>query len=209
MKKIDLIFDLDGTLWDATKTICLAWQEILNNYKTVSLEEIKSVMGKTGTEIMSLLFPELDNNLQQELLHKMEQNELVWISKIGASLYNQVEETIKELSKEYNLYIVSNCQQGYIESFLNYYKLNDYFKDIECNGNTNQNKSYNIKLIMERNNINNAVYIGDTYKDYLSSKDNNIPFIFSSYGFENFKPEYKYIINSITELKDEIKKIIE
>lgn len=209
MKKIDLIFDLDGTLWDATKTISLAWQEIINDYKTISLEEIKNLMGKTGSEIISSLFPKMANKLRQELLHKLEQNELLWISKIGASLYDQVEDTIKELSKDYNLYIVSNCQQGYIESFLNYYKLGAYFKDIECNGNTNQNKTYNIKLLMKRNNINNAIYIGDTYNDYLSSKNNNLIFIFSSYGFENYKPEYKYKINSITEIKDEIKKIIE
>lgn len=209
MKKMNLIFDLDGTLWDATKTISLAWQEIINDYKVISVEEIKKLMGKTGTEIMDLVFPELDDMVQQELLSKMEQNELIWISKIGATLYDCVEDIIKNLGKKYNLYIVSNCQRGYIESFLNYYKLNEYFKDIECNGNTNKNKTYNIKLLMNRNNIDNAIYIGDTYKDYLAAKDNNLPFVFASYGFEAYNNEYQYMISSINDLEDEIKKIIE
>ena len=208
MKKMNLIFDLDGTLWDCTETICLAWQELLNDYRPVSLEEIKNVMGKTGEEIMFLLFPNLNNEEQKKLLTRLEENELVWISKIGAHIYPNVEETIKELSKEYNLYIVSNCQKGYIESFLNYYKLNDYFIDIESNGNSGQPKPINIKLIMERNNITDAIYIGDTYKDYLATTENNLPFIFSSYGFDTYRPEYKYKIDSITELKDTLKEII-
>ena len=51
MKKMNLIFDLDGTLWDATKTICLAWQEIINDYKVILVEEIIK-MYRYGEEII-------------------------------------------------------------------------------------------------------------------------------------------------------------
>ena len=38
----------------------------------------------------------------------------------GGELYPDVEKTLDELSERYDLYIVSNCQRGYIESFFAY-----------------------------------------------------------------------------------------
>ena len=40
---------------------------------------------------------------------------------------------------------LSNCQSGYIETFLNYYSISKYFKDYECSENTGLNKCENIK----------------------------------------------------------------
>ncbi len=44
-------------------------------------------------------------------------------------------------------------------------------------------KSENIKLIIERNNLFDSIFIGDTVWDYEASVINDIPFIFASYGF--------------------------
>lgn len=110
------------------------------------------------------------------------------------------------MSKDYDLFIVSNCQKGYIEAFLEYYKLNDLFMDFECSGNTGLNKEKNIKKIIDRNNLNNSIYIGDTYTDYISSKNNNIRFIYSKYGFGVF--EYDDYINDIFDLIDKVKEKI-
>ena len=43
-------------------------------------------------------------------------------------------------SKKVGLYIVSNCQDGYIQSFLEYYKLDNIFLDYECYGKTGKIK---------------------------------------------------------------------
>ena len=83
----------------------------------------------------------------------------------------------------YDLYIVSNCQRGYIESFFAYHGLGRYFKDTECYGNNELEKSENIKLIVERNNIDEAVYVGDIQGDYDSSKKAGVKFIHAAYGF--------------------------
>ncbi len=56
MKK-NLIFDLDGTLWDSTKQISIVWQNVSKDYNINITEEIvKSIMGLTAKEIVATLF---------------------------------------------------------------------------------------------------------------------------------------------------------
>lgn len=64
------------------------------------------------------------------------------------------------LSDTYDLFIVSNCQDGYIESFYEYHKLERYFKDYENPGRTGLSKGENIKLVIDRNNLDAPVYVG-------------------------------------------------
>ena len=56
-------------------------------------------------------------------------------------------------------------------------------RDTECYGNNELEKSENIKLIVERNNIDEAVYVGDIQGDYDSSKKAGVKFIHAAYGF--------------------------
>ncbi len=97
--------------------------------------------------------------------------------------YSELENTLKILVEKYQLFIVSNCQAGYVEIFLNYHRLSKYIKDFESAGNTNMPKSENILSIMKRNNINFAIYVGDTIGDYIASEKANIKFIYANYGF--------------------------
>lgn len=81
-----------------------------------------------------------------ELLDKCGEYENEYLSGHGAVLYPGVEETFARLKEKYELYIVSNCQSGYIEAFLSYYKLGKYISDIECYGNNEKQKEDNIAL---------------------------------------------------------------
>ena len=83
----------------------------------------------------------------------------------------------------YHLYIVSNCQDGYIEDFISWSGCQDLIEDIEDYGRTGKGKADNIRLLMERNALDCAVYVGDTQGDLDSASAAGIPFIFASYGF--------------------------
>ena len=121
------------------------------------------------------------------------------LMKYGGTLYNGVEDIIKELSKNYKLYIVSNCIEGYIESFLETSNLKEYFLDFENNGRTGLSKGDNINLLIRRNHLLNPIYVGDTDKDREASEYAGIPFVFASYGFGNVtKCDYK--IDDISEM---------
>ena len=106
-----------------------------------------------------------------------------WFATGPCVIFEGVQETIKKLSEKYPLYIVSNCQDGYIEAFLQYSKLGEYFKDFTCPAYTGRLKGENIRIIMERNGLSEAVYVGDTQGDANSCKEAEIPMIYAAYGF--------------------------
>ena len=63
------------------------------------------------------------------------------------------------------------------------------------------NKDKNIEIVLKRNNISEAVYVGDTKKDYESANKNKILFIWAEYGFGKCDKFYKKI-KDICELRN-------
>lgn len=201
MSKIkNIIFDLDGTLWDSREQIIEAWKNVISDIN-INAKDLDNLMGKTNAEYIKFLFPNFSDKEAEKLMKKCEVEEVKYLTQFGAKLYDNIIPIIKDLSKSYKLFIVSNCQKGYIESFLKHYNLTEFFLDTECNGNTNKLKEENIKLLMNRNNLkqNQTCYIGDTQSDYNASLNNNIEFIWCRYGFGKF-PNYEKYINKPEEI---------
>ena len=183
-----IIFDVDGTLWDSTPIVAEAWtQAVLEcgiKDRIVTAGELKQLFGKTMSVILEKCCV-----YEEEALEENQQD----------ICYPDVREVIKQLAKTYDLYIVSNCQCGYIEQFLRKTQLEAYIKDIECFGNTGKNKGENIRLLVKRNSLKAPVYIGDTKGDCDASKEAGVPFIFASYGFGNVT-EYAAKIGEMKDL---------
>jgi len=198
-----IIFDLDGTMWDARKGICGTWKMVLADYPditcTVTQEMLCSCMGLLPDEIGKKLFPELTSELQKELMKKCSDMETGYLSEHGGELYPQLKETLGKLSEKYRLFVVSNCQCGYIESFFAAHDTGKYFTDIECHERTGLSKGENNRLIIERNKLKNAVYVGDTQGDADSAVYAGIPFVYASYGFGSAE-KYDYRIEKFSDL---------
>lgn len=199
-----IIFDLDGTLWDSRKEVCIAWNEVLKDFdierKEITIEDMTSTMGMLLVDIGKKLFPDLDDEIMHKIINACCHKENEYLSKNGAKLFDNLELVLEKLSKKYKLFIVSNCNDGYIESFFAAHKLEKYFTDTECPGRTGLNKAENNKLIIKRNNLKSPIYVGDTQGDYNSAKEAGIPFVYAKYGFGKGVKGYDYEIDNIEEL---------
>jgi len=201
-----IIFDLDGTLWDSAPTVSLAWQATKNQvdfvHEDVTPDMVRSIMGLTYDEIFKKLFPYLTEE-QRLIFQKLcSVLELDVLNEHGGDLYPQLEETLKYLVSKYKLFVVSNCQSGYIEIFLKTSKFSEYFSGYQCYGTKGQPKAENIKDIVKDHQLITPVYVGDTLGDYNSSTKAGVPFIFASYGFGKVETGQIATINQLGDLKE-------
>lgn len=186
MKK-GIIFDMDGTLWDSSENVAISWTEKVRelgyDFPDITQQDVMGVMGLTMDRIADKLFGSLPLEERRELLDRCCDNEEQYLLRHGGVLYPDLEKTLIRLKKKYHLYIVSNCQSGYIETFLEHYGFGEHFDDIECYGNNLKGKGDNIALIVSRNGLDKAWYVGDIQGDYDSTMEAGIDFIHSAYGF--------------------------
>ena len=187
MKYDGILFDLDGTLWNATVSIWESWKLALKDAGDVerppTVQELEGVMGMTPETLMKTLYPHLSEERGLELFERCCQVENEYLRKNGGILYDGIEEMLAALSKDVPLFIVSNCNDGYISCFLEAHKLEQYFTDWECNGVTGLQKWGNIKLVVERNHLMSPVYVGDTVIDSDAAQKAGVPFLHAGYGF--------------------------
>ena len=180
-----IIFDLDGTLWDATEQMLPAWNRVLKRYTSrqpMTLEEVRSYMGKTVEEIAAAALPTVPEEQRVAIFNQCCIEELPWLTEHPGTIYPQVPQVLRQLAQNHPLYIVSNCQDGYIQTFLQVSSLGDCFVDFTCSGMTGLGKGSNIRLLMEKHLITRAVYVGDTQGDYNACQKAQVPFIHASYG---------------------------
>jgi len=198
-----IIFDLDGTLWDSRKAVAKSWSEVVKNSPDgrgeITEEDLKKTMGLQIKDIAKIFFDYLDEERQMELILECCRNEQLYLLDEGGKLYPKLEDVLQKLSERYKLFIVSNCQEGYIEAFYEYHGLSKYFQDFENPGRTGLSKGENIQLVIERNELKSPVYVGDTQSDRDATVFAEVPFVYAAYGFGQVD-NYDYKIDQFEEL---------
>ena len=98
-KKCAVIFDLDGTLWDATGCSCDIWNRVFDKYEEVKIrmtQEISAgLMGKTMEEIGDVLFPEMPIAKRRAITDDFGCEEVKYLQEKGAVLYSGMKDTIQ------------------------------------------------------------------------------------------------------------------
>lgn len=210
--KTGLIFDMDGTLWDSSANVAASWTDMVKKLgydrPEITQQDVMSIMGLTMDRIADIIFADLDREERTELLQKCCDYENEFLRENGGILYPYLEETFIRLKEKYPLYIVSNCQSGYIEAFLEHYGFEKYFEDIECYGNNLKKKGENIALLAQRNGLEKAYYVGDIQGDYDATMEAGYDFIHAAYGFGTINqtvPELQEF-RKLPELLEELEK---
>lgn len=199
----NIIFDMDGTLWDSSENVARSWNAAIAGLseKRFSAADIQSVMGLPMDKIAERFFPGESGEKRQAILRRCCEGENEFLRAHGGDIYPDTIPVFKELSRICRLFIVSNCQAGYIEAFLGYYKLEEYISDHLCWGDNGLPKSENIRLIMRRNDMENALYVGDTQTDCDSAYDAGAEFAFAAYGFGS-ADRYDIRLSRLSELPE-------
>jgi len=182
-----LVFDLDGTLWDTTEVVARAWSAALNEAglqgPPMTASDIASMMGLTHEQIGARLFGHLSPEHWEEFSRLCYRHEEDLIRREGGILYAGVRQGLIELARTHPLAIVSNCQKGYIELFLEWTGLRASFRDWECHGNTGLAKGENLSRLCQRQGWREALYVGDTAGDEAAAAEAGCEFLFAAYGF--------------------------
>ncbi len=168
---------------------------------------MRSLMGRTLPEFSAALLPDKSVEEGLDILGECCRREVTFIERKGAKLYPEVIEILRKLSGKYSLYIVSNCEDGYIQAFLDYYNARSLFEGFLSFGDTHLDKDRNILYLIEKYGIDKSVYVGDTEKDRLCTRKAGLPFIHAAYGFGDVA-ECDEKIDSFAELPAKAERIL-
>ncbi len=191
MKTDGILLDIDGTIWDSTEIVAVAWNRAMRELdlpEIVTAERLRGLFGKPMNIIALEILPGVDEETRNALMRKccVYEHEALEADPCRIA-FPGVVDTIRILSRTIPVYIVSNCQKGYIELVMGKTGIGDCIKDHECYGETLKGKAENIRLVCERNHILEPVYVGDTDGDREACEEAGVRFIHASYGFGSAK----------------------
>lgn len=181
-----IIFDMDGTLWDATESYTEIWNicsEKAGIKARITPEELKKYMGLPLDEIFGKVHNVTKKFDIKKYLSMLEQAEDELMPSLGGKPYPGMRECIKKLSAVYKLFMVSNCGKNGLKNFMEWTETSEFFTDSLTFGGTNKSKSENIKTLIGKYNLKSPVYMGDTQGDCDQTHLAGIPFVFARYGF--------------------------
>jgi phosphoglycolate phosphatase len=180
-----LIFDLDGTLWDAAEPTTRGWNRALEELgvtSRVTVAGIRSVAGTPFDGCVEILLPELCPPAESTL-RSLDGHEQAAIAESGGTLFPGVASGIRELAAAFPLFLVSNCQDWYLDIFLAKSGLREWFTGLDCNGYSGLPKSGMLLRLAESHHLKHAVYVGDTHGDRVATEAAGMEFAFARWGF--------------------------
>lgn len=197
-----IIFDMDGTLWDAVDTYVDIWNETYRRIGAdahTTREQLIDCMGMTLDRIIARIAPvDIDTD---RFVAELRRVDAELMPAKGGRLYPDVRSGIERLSLSYRLFMVSNCGPNGLDYFLQYTQMADYIEATLTNGQTHLSKAENIALLIRNEHLTDAVYVGDTASDCAAAHAAGIPMIYMTYGFGKCT-DADYTMHSFAELVD-------
>lgn len=205
-----IIFDFDGTLHNTIKIYYPAFSsgvEFLREHgfaRDFELLEknVAKFLGENPNFAYELIARGANENLKKEVMALVGKNMDENIKKGIGELYDGTIKFLEELSKNYDLYILSNCRESYLDTALDVYGIKNYFKKYFAAETYDYIPKDEI-IKMERQNIKEEIiFVGDRHHDMEAARINNLKSIFCSYGFGSDEEgkDANYKISSIGEI---------
>ncbi len=178
-----LIFDMDGTMWDAVDTYAQIWNMAFEREgieRRITRDDLLALIGTPIDDIMRHFVPA---EHVEQLLKSIAELVVTELPRLGGKLYDGVQEGVAQLAQHYKLFMLSNCDELELPIFVRYAGIEPYITDTIAYGNTRLRKAENMRLLVEKYNLQHPVYIGDTDSDCSEAHRAGVPFVWMSYGF--------------------------
>lgn len=204
---MNILFDLDGTLWKTDDSYVYSYHKLVEKYKIgnpVSDSVVLSYLGVKLDKLAADIFKDFDN--KEEIAKDAVLFSIEYITNnLSKSIEANTPSILRKLSKENNLFIVSNCPKIYALAFLKLTGLDDL--NIKCLCIEDGSKLENVTSIIS-NSEERSILFGDSKQDYDSIYDHyKCGFVYADYGYGN-ADEYDYRISSFNEVIDIISKVV-
>ena len=205
-----IIFDIDGTLWDSRIPVAHSWNRSIEKYtgkpSTFTPEYLGQYFGRTMDVIVSVLLPDKTPEERAKYGELIFQEENEWLEHEPGLVYPGVEETMEKLRGRWPLYVVSNCQCGYIKTMLRVTGLGRFISGTLCYGDTNEGKGKNLVTLAKRYGLKSPIYVGDTQGDADACAEAGMPMVYAAYGLGEVKHPWKRI-DAFAELLDLVEEL--
>lgn len=181
-----IMFDVDGTLWDSTEVVAESWNRALKDTGhslTVDAKRLKGLFGLPMADIFKDIIPEATREEFEQFEDLCNRYEEEQLEAEPGYIYEGIVDAIRVLSEKYKLFIISNCQSGYIEIVMKHLGIEEYITDYTCPGDSGLLKAANIRMMAQKHELKYPVYVGDTRMDEIACNDADVPIVFASYGF--------------------------
>jgi len=181
-----VIFDLDGTLWDARQVAIPAFRKVLTTLglPLPSDEVLAHTLGYPLHEIWEMLLPVEHRHLAPKADQLMENAELQLVDELKALPFPGVRETLAHVRDlGYKTYICSNCAPNYLEFVTQHLELVSLFDARYCAGQfPGFTKVDLVALVKERHHITGGYMVGDRFHDMLAGQANSLLTVGCSFG---------------------------
>jgi phosphoglycolate phosphatase-like HAD superfamily hydrolase len=183
MKMDAVIFDMDGTLFQTDRILELSLKDTFARLEQEGLwegdppiEKYREIMGVPLPKVWETLLPlhseEVRESVNEHFLEVLVDN----IQSGKGELYPHVKETLAELKKQgKKLFIASNGLPAYLESIVEYYKLDRLLDATYSIENVDSlNKSDLVHMILMKHGIKRGAVVGDRLSDITAAKENGL-----------------------------------
>lgn len=180
-----VIFDLDGTLWDASEATAVGWTRVATEFglnTAITADQVRAVSGLPFDRCVNARFGDAAAAIPG-LRERLEHEEEVAVRDGSWRVYEGARELLERLSKERPLYLVSNCQEWYLDIFLKDAGLAIYFRRGLSHGGTGLPKAEMIRSLLVDSELKPALYVGDTHWDQAAAYRAGASFAFVDWGF--------------------------
>ena len=182
MNKV-IIFDMDGTLVDSAKAICntINYMRKGLNMPTLLDEDIIEVINNPDKNFMIEFYgvEKISKNLATIFEEEYQKNYF-----IHATIYQDALNLIEYLEQiDYKIAVASNAPNSSLELILSNLKILNKFEIVVGASDTMPPKPAPDMLNFIKDKLKkDAIFIGDSYKDFLAAQNANIPYINVNWG---------------------------